>query len=91
MTDADFGRGAPDPDARLKGEILASLSAWTADYGLVRLDLAWTVAQTLLKHVAREQPLDAYVEFIEKLSAILNDEAGQIRNVVGEDCRRRAN
>jgi len=91
MMGADFERGAPDPDARLKGEILASLSTWTADYGLERLDLAWSVTQMLLKHVAREQPLDAYVEFIEKLSSMLGDEAEQIRNVVGEDCRRRAN
>lgn len=90
MMDADFERGAPDPDARLKGEILASLSTWTADYELARLDLAWSVTQMLLKHVARE-PLDVYVEFIEKLSAILGDEAEQIRKVVGEDCRRRAN
>lgn len=91
MKDADFERDAPDPDARLKGEILASLSAWTADYELTRLELGWTVAQMLLKHVAREQTMDIYLEFIERLIAILSDEAAQIRGVVMEDFRRWAN
>ncbi|MBS7537743.1 hypothetical protein [Ancylobacter lacus] len=89
MQDVHHG-ASHDADARLKGEILSSLSAWTADYELERLDLAWTVAQMLLKHVQREQTLDVYLEFAEKLVAILSDEARDIRAVVGEAVRRHA-
>lgn len=90
MMDADCERRISDSDARLKGEILASLSTWTADYGLARLDLAWTVAQMLLKHTRREQGLEVYLEFTERLSAILADEAAQMKAVIGEDFRRQA-
>ena len=87
----DFERVAPDdPDARLKGEILASLSTWSAEFELERLELAWAVAQMLLKHVNRSQPLDVYFEFLERLSAIAGEEARELRRVVGEDFRRRA-
>lgn len=88
----DLERGAShDPDARLKGEILASLSTWTADYDLVRLELAWTVVQMLLRHVKREQPLDVYLEFVERLANNLRDQSEGIRSVISEDTRRRAN
>lgn len=87
----DLERGAPDdPDARLKGEVLGALSTWQAEFELVRLELAWTVAQMLLTHVRRSQPLDVYIEFIDRLAGIAGEEARDLKKVVEEDFRRRA-
>lgn len=88
--DGEEERGAAGPEARLKGEILASLSAWSADYRLLRLDLAWVVTQQLLRHVARNQALEVYLEFLEKLAAHAGQEAHEIRGVIAEDARKRA-
>lgn len=91
MKDADGMQGAPDPDARLRGEILSSLSTWTAEYEQEGLDLAWTVAQMLLQHVNRTNGLADYIAFIERVSAILGDEAAALRQVIAEDFRKRMN
>lgn len=88
----DFEQGAPeDPDTRLKGEILASLSTWTADYELVRLELAWAVAQMLMRHVSRTQPLEVYIEWLERFADIAGEQAQELKKAVGEDSRRRLN
>lgn len=82
-------RGAPHaPDDALKGEVLASLSEWNATYGTVRLELAWTVLQMLLKHVEREG-LTEYVEFCERASAALGEQAKGVTEVFEEDHRNR--
>jgi hypothetical protein len=91
MDDADWTQGASDPGTRLKGEILGSFADWANEYGQTRLELPWTVAQMLLKHVGRTQDLAVYLEFIERLSAILGDEAAALRQVIAENFRKRAN
>ena len=89
---SDFRPGTSQgPDDRLKGEVMASLSEWTAEYGLVRLELGWTVANMLLKHVSREQPIGIYVEFIERLADILGEEAKGLREILADEVRLKIN
>nr|WP_306266987.1 hypothetical protein [Pararhizobium sp. IMCC3301] len=85
----DDRQGAPrDPEDCLKGEVLASLSSWTADFKTVRLELAWTVLQMLLKHVER-QGMDVYVEFCDKAGAELRERSDGLKAIYEEDHRRR--
>ena len=88
---SEFDRDTGDLGTRLKGEILASLSTWTVECGLTRLELAWSVSNMLLKHVGRTVTLDVYIEFIERLAAILGNEAKSLREVIHEDVRQRLN
>lgn len=90
MSDLEMG-ASQGPGDRLKGEVMASLSDWTAEYGLVRLELGWAVVNMLLKHVAREQPIGVYVEFIERLATILGEEAAGLREVLADEVRRQVN
>ncbi|WP_147283788.1 hypothetical protein [Bosea caraganae] len=87
--DEEFDCKDCDRSTRLEGEILSSLCTWSAEYGLARLDLGWSVAKMLLKHVSRTMPLDIYIEFVERLAAVLGDEARAIRQVAEEDHRAR--
>lgn len=85
----DDRQGAPrDPEDGLKGEILASLSTWTADYKQVRQGLAWTVLQMLLKHIER-QGMDIYMEFCDKAGAELSERSEGLKTIYKEDHRRR--
>ncbi|WP_439629964.1 hypothetical protein [Shinella sp.] len=87
----DFEEGTPDdPHARLKGEILGALSDWSASHDLVRLELPWTVAQMLLRHTSRSQPLEVYVEFLERLADIAGEQARDLKKAMDEDVRRHA-
>lgn len=86
----DLGEGAPDPHARLKGEILGALSDWSASHDLVRLELPWTVAHMLLKHTSRSQPLEVYLEFLERLADIAGEQARDLRKAIEEDFRKQA-
>lgn len=74
-----------DPDDRLKGEILAALSDWSAAYETEGLELAWTVHQMLMQHINRNQGLAAYIEFAEKAGAMMGKEADAIKEVIEKD------
>ena len=80
-----------DLDDRLKGAILAALSDWSATYGTVGLELAWTVHQMLMQHINHQHGLAAYIEFSAKASEIMGDEAKELTAVIEEDFRSRLN
>lgn len=89
--DDELQGAAHDPDDRLKVEILAALSDWSATYGTAGLELAWTVHQMLMQHINRQQGLAAYIEFSVKVSEIMRDEAKELTAVIEEDFRSRLN
>jgi hypothetical protein len=90
MLDSDEQGASHDPAARLEGELIATFSELEARHGLLRLDLAYSVARALLQHVGRKQPLDVYVEFCQRAGSIFAEQAALITDVVEEDRRGRA-
>lgn len=88
----DDGQGASrNPEARLEGEIIASLSAWAAEYETERLELAYAVAKVLLGYVHRTQRPEVVAEWCGKVSEIFGEQATMLREIVTDDRRRRFN
>jgi len=86
----DGGQGASrNPEARLEGEIIASLSAWQAEYETERLELAYAVAKALLGYVHRTQRPEVVAEWCGKVSEIFGEQARLLDEIVIEDKRRR--
>lgn len=86
------GQGASrNPEARLEGEIIASLSAWAAEYETERLELGFAIAKALLGYIHRTQRPDVVAEWCGKIAEIFGEQATMLRGIVEEDRKRRFN
>lgn len=88
----DDAQGASrNPEARLEGEIVASLSTWAAEYETERLELGYAVAKALLGYIHRTQPPETVAEWCGKIADIFGEQATMLSTIVAEDRMHRVN
>lgn len=86
--DEEDERGAsrtPEEHAHIAREVRTMLEELEDRFAMVRLELAWTVSQALLRHVGDTQPMDVYLEYCAKSAAIHSQQAVLIKKVIAED------